>query len=316
MPIIPHAFSFFDSVGLLLRRDAGSFAETPLDWQMSLEEAQRYVEGIGQFVRDDRLHSNSVFASPLPVSLLGGDPLADLPALEAMLTSLTSYGLAAEVWTTGSWVVSEAQARDALSAVRAMVHALRVQTSFRLMEGAGARKVEMLLEAARTVGITVDIHCGVTPTIPLARELLALEVVNNGTSFIHTDAALDLLPADRWSVPDDGFFLSAPSRQRCAEKFGFFVAPGGPVYPCLAGVGNDALRIGDLSKQDVASIVSSVRGDEALIQLREHGPRGTDVALLSAEASKLSGRYADNCDFHRQVLAQAAAINSRVESAS
>src|SRR6266540_1510407 len=101
MPIIPHAHSFFDSVGLLLRRDADSSSPAPAEWEMGVEEAVRYVEAIGEFVAEDKRDGTNVFASPLAVGLLGGEPIAKPAALDMVLRCAGSHGLAVEVWTTG-----------------------------------------------------------------------------------------------------------------------------------------------------------------------------------------------------------------------
>ena len=304
MPIIPHAIWFFDSVGLLLRADANSSSPAPFEWEMDVEEAVRYIEAIGVYVASDRRDGGKIFASPLTVGLLGGEPLAQPAALNTLLDCVGSYSLAAEVWTTGAWIRDRAQAEEILTPLRKRVHALRLHTNARLISGPGGLQVETLLAAARAVGIMVDTHCAVAPGLPMPRKLLALETVNNNTSFIHFDPAYDVLTDSRAAQPEsDGeFFLSSPSRQRCAEKFGFYVAPGGTVYPCWAGVGYDALRIGDLSCDSVADIVHSATIEPGVVRLREHGPRHLYLELSREQMDAQSGRYADNCDFHRQLL--------------
>ena len=293
MPIIPHAHWFFDAAGLLLGEDTES-----AEWQMTVDEAVRYVEAIGEFAKVDRRERTGVFAAPLPVLLLGGEPISRFDALEVVLKSINAYGLAAEVSTTADWVRDRAQVVDVLTALRPRVYALRLCTDVNAISGEGGARVELLLDAARSVGIVVDIHCAVAPSLPVPRSLLALEVVNNNSSFIHFDAAYD---APRGEDPD-GFYLPVPSRQRCAEKFGFYVTPGGSVYPCLAGAGFAALRIGDLSREGVADIVRAATTDASVERLREQGPH---QLYLELPAEQRSGQYTDNCDFHRQLLRRA-----------
>ena len=89
MPIIPHAHWFFDVVGLLLRADDESS-----DWAMTAGEAVGYVDAIGGFVPADHRDRTGIFASPLPVLLLGGDPIGRLDDLDPILWRSNSFGLA------------------------------------------------------------------------------------------------------------------------------------------------------------------------------------------------------------------------------
>lgn len=305
MPVIPHATWFFDSVGLLLRADAASSSPASTTWEMDAAEAIGYIEAISEFARSENPRTS--FASPLTVALLGGEPIAHPAVLTRVLDCMSKCGLAAEIWTTGAWVQNRDQAEEILAPLQAYMHAIRLSTNSRLMTGVADIQVQNLLEAARALGIVVDIHCGVAPGLPIPRQLLSLEAINNNTSFIHFDPVYDVLSDRDRAASDGGSFISAPSRQRCAEKFGFYIAPGGAVYPCWAGVGYDALRIGDLSRESVAQIVRTATEDRGVTRLRERGPAHLHRERSAEAQAPVADRYLDNCDFHRQFLERAAA---------
>lgn len=293
MPVIPHAHWLFDSVGLLLRADAASFEETPAQWEMSSPEASRHIAAIGSFYRDDTSSGGDLLPHPLVCALMGAEALAEPEAVLALLDELVSYGMVGELTTTASWVVDRAGTDSVLGALTGRVHALRLQTSRSLLTAPALRQVETLLQSCREHGITVDVHAGVRPGRTLPRELLALEIINQAASFVHVDP--DYAGAVTGADDEPGTWLTGPTRMRCAEKFGFYVAPGGAVYPCLAGVGLPDLQIGNLIEQTVGEIVGSASVDAELARLRWDGPAHLDT-------DDRPGRYLDNCDFHRQLL--------------
>jgi hypothetical protein len=102
---------------------------------------------------------------------------------------------------------------------------------------------------------------------------------------------------------EEEFLLPEPSRLRCAEKFGFYVAPGGAVFPCSAGVGQPQLRIGQLGQDRAIDVIRAAATRPDLCQLRSRGPRPLyDRIVTSSAATSLRRGYLDPCDFHRHAL--------------
>jgi hypothetical protein len=302
MPVIPHAFHFFASAGLLLRTDAHAPVQTNVEWEMSLDEALGYVEKIGQVVVRE-VDGPRPLSCPCQISFFGGEPLTRPDDLERLLDRAIAFQMAGEVWTTAAWVRNYDQAYDTLKALHPKVHGLHVHANARLLDRVGLDRIEDLLNAAYAAAVPVHIRCGVGPGFPLPRALLALAPLSSDSSFVHaTHIYLDT-PPDRESNGGAGFYLQEPPRLRCAEKFGFLVLPGGDVFACVAGLGFEQLRLGNLAVQTAAEIVAGALARPDLCRLRASGVRHLfDRIAATFAAGLLRPGYLDPCDFHRHVL--------------
>jgi hypothetical protein len=310
VPVVPHAYHFFDSVGLLLRRDAEQAdprTGASAHWEMSPEEARGYIDAIGHYLASPET-ADVMLPSPTSMALLGGEPLAFPEQLQLLLERTAKHKIAVEVWSTPSWVRDKSHAVDVLTQASAHMHALRIHINRRLLDEAGSQRLEWLLDACRAVGVAIYIRCGVSANYPLPRELFAYEAVNSDSTF------LSVLPLRHDQLPvalatnDPGSSeatLSVVPRQRCAEKLGFFVAPGGDVFPCLAGVGVPQLRLGGLQNSSVAQIMATAKRSSVLMQLHACGPA---VLYDLPDPDDAGPRFVDACDFHRTRLLSAPAV--------
>jgi hypothetical protein len=307
LPVVPHAFSFFGSAALLLRADAHAPYQTDTEWEMSLDEALRYIEKIGA-VAGCEIEGSRPLPRPCSISFFGGEPLARPDDLERLLDTALEFRLAGEVWATPAWVESYDQAFELLQRLHPKIHGLYVHTNAKLIERCGMDLMENLLNAAHAAAVPVQIRCGVGPGFPLPRALLALEQISSDSSFVHvTYIYLDSAPSQQNGRDRDGhelgFYLPEPSRLRCAEKFGFMVMPGGDVYPCLAGLGLEQLRLGNLAEQTAEEVIVSAIMRPGLCRLRATGPRHLFDRIAASPAVKsLRSGYLDPCDFHRHAL--------------
>lgn len=267
---------------------------------MGVDEALTYVSSIGSVVLDG-VSETAMLPRPCLLSLLGGEPIVHPEALERLVAEAACYDMAIEVWTTGSWVGDYDETLTTLLHLKKGIQGLRIHLSARILEDVGLPRLERLLVAAEAARLPVWIRCATGPRMPFPREILALESLNSQTSFIHTFPTNE--PDDELGSAAAEFLLPTPSRMRCAAKFAFFVTPGGDAFPCLGGLGLDALRVGNLKLQPAAEIIAAIRDRTDLCALHRAGPGSLfDRLAASQVASSLRHGYLDPCDFHRHAL--------------
>jgi hypothetical protein len=224
--------------------------------------------------------------------------------LETLLEGATRNRMSAEVVTTVFWVDSQATAERVLERFRKRLHLLTIMTSRGEIDRHGIAAIDQLLQAARKVNLSIQIHVSVRPDEPFPKELLQLEVINCDTSVIRVEPVIGGSLPQGFEWPE-GYLLKEPPRYaRCAELMGFVIAADGDVYPCASGVGFPQLRLGNLQKQTVREIMRSAMAKADLGKLRNQGPffLYEDWRQSSAPVS-LPGGYLSSCDFHRQLLA-------------
>jgi hypothetical protein len=156
MPVIPHTFDFFSSAALLLRRDANAPLPSDDTWEMPLTEALHHVECIGEVVMSD--DGRGLLPRPCPLSLLGGEPLAHVSALEALLDRAIASGMGAEVWTTPAWVESYDHVVQLLTPLKPKLNGLLVHTNARMLDRVGIDRMEMLLAGAHAAYVPVSMR--------------------------------------------------------------------------------------------------------------------------------------------------------------
>jgi len=302
--IVPHSTSVFNAVTLCLRRD-GVISHLPqTDWQTSADRACDHLTKVGEFLRGDR--PDGVFPSPLELRIVGAEPFANVGALREILLCAQANKMIGHVWTTGRWATDEASTQAVLDRLTGLIHAVTLHTGAPAIDEIGIAPLERLIRVLRGNKLGTVIECAVGPNSRLPLELFALDIVNSTSSFIRiVPAAPD---ADAGTGPqqgDDDFFLPAPQQfDRCAERFSFTVLPNGDVYPCLKGIGFEAMMLGSLSRQSMTEIVDTAQQNTALARLRNEGPAHLFELARAAAPGIDDLRFADSCQLHTGLLAR------------
>jgi|RhiMetdeSRZDD1v2_1073273.scaffolds.fasta_scaffold89259_4 hypothetical protein len=304
MPLLPQTSAYFDGVRLYLRRDADQEQGFAADWEMGLEEACRYLDQLGEYFRSHQGKKPARFPSPVSLGVCGGEPFLRPNDLDRLLTCSQRNQLIAEVWTTAAWVETEESVFKMLHGFVGRIHAILIYTTRQIIDLIGLESIELLVAAARKLGLGFSIHCAIGPDTPFPRDLLTLESINCDTSILQVVPLSSLTDGTRPPDPCGSFLLEEPPlRRRCAELFSFLIAPGGDVYPCSRGLGLQALRLGSLRSETVEVIIQRTIENRALAKLRADGPYYLYRALkASKDGGLLYPGYVDSCHFHHHAL--------------
>ncbi len=226
MSILPHSLTFFESVGLLLRSDSETPDPSEVEWEMSASAAVRYVRAVGEFIDRNRNEPIRYFPRLTSVGLLGGEPLIHPAPLKNILDIAIGHTMAAEVWTSGSWVRSAQHEIDTIAPHKGRIHLLRLHTSAILAARIGMQRLEWLIEGAHAAGVAVRINCLVGSGLSFPRALLGLPTVNSNSSFLAISPMYPT-PAEQLSSRQGRSDVGGPivARRRCADKFGFLSVP-------------------------------------------------------------------------------------------
>jgi hypothetical protein len=303
MSILSTGPGYFNGVGLCLRRDAFPQADASAGWEMEAGEACGHLDAIGDFVKGTSPLRTSMLPENLVLYVLGGEPFSRLDDLERILAAGVRNQLTSEVATTAAWATDTARVKAALAQLHGKLASVQIFTTHALLARSGVEPIRRLMGEARAARLSVVLRCSVGPGAPFPRELLSLDEFNDEMTLLDV---MPLAPPKGQAAPpgDEAFLLpEVPVRRRCAEVFTFLVAPGGDVYPCLRGLGADALRLGSLRREAMSDIVARAAASAALGKLRAEGPRHLYDAVSGSPAKRLlhSG-YLDSCHFHNHAL--------------
>ena len=294
MPLNGARTTFFGSVALILG------PRTSRKWQMSAARACHYLDGIGEYLREDH---TSTLPNPTGLYISGAEPFSQLEDLEALLGCAARNKMASEVVTTVFWAESLTAAVEVLKRLRPHLHLLTIFINRADLTRFGVVFLENALLAARQLNLSFQIHVGLEPGQPFPREILGLEVVNCDTSVIRVEPTRGAVRQQGIEWPSEYLLTAPPRYARCAELMGFVVVPGGDVYPCAGGVGIKQLCLGNLETDTVATIAQKATARAELRQLRNQGPFFLyEESQRSPALTSPSPGYLSSCDFHRQWL--------------
>jgi len=300
--------AFFGSVALVLGQ------QSEQRWQIDVDRACDYVDRVAAFQQSDAPADTIAFTRPIGLHVSGAEPFAQTDDLERLLARATRHAMRAEVLTNACWVEDRAAADALVRRFGGKIHLLTILTGRKEIDRRGIATLEWLLLALRQANMSFQLLVGVGAGSPFPKELLGLEVVNCDTSVIRVEPLAYGANAG-WPAH---YLLTAPPRYaRCAELMGFVIAPGGEVYPCANGIGLAQLRLGNMQTQSVGEIVEGALAKADLHRLRDEGPYFLyDGLRRCRRAALLPREFVSSCDFHRQLLTNAAAAKLHVEDLS
>lgn len=302
-----HPTHWFHSLDLCLRFDIADRDAIPVDWEMDVSRACRYLDDVAAFVHQSAARDTAALATPVRVSLLGADAFFQPAALDRIVGAAHAHAMVVEVWTTAAWAVDADTVHTQLARFAKGADALQIYTTRTLLDQIGLDRIDWVVAEARRAQLGVSLRYAIAPDAPLAREIAALETFNADTGFLHVTPLARVIEGAAVLDPATPFLLTQPpAGRRCADLFALFVAPDGAVYPCARGVGARALRLGSLETQSVGDIVRAALAREDLERLRHDGPLPFyRAAQASSAAHRLSRGYVDSCHFHTHLLSDA-----------
>jgi hypothetical protein len=240
------------------------------------------------------------FPSALELRIVGAEPFARIEDLEKILRCGAANSLVGHIWTTGAWVTSAESAHAVLDRLSGTLHAITVRIDADELDELGLARCETLLGALREKRLGAVIECCVRPGSRLPLELLGSESVNNNSSFIRIVPVPGQAEAQ---ANGSDYFLAAPQPyDRCAERLSLAVLPDGDVYPCLRGIGIDAMKLGALSEQSAAEILHRAQNSQPLARLRSEGPAHLFKLAQAASEWTAETNFVDSCELHVRLL--------------
>jgi hypothetical protein len=299
--VVPHSTSLFNAITLCLRRDGVVSRRPEYGWEVEAETACEFIENIGGALRGGAIAG--CFPSALELRIVGAEPFAGIEDLEKILRCGAANNLVGHIWTTGAWVTSAELVRAVLDRLSDTMHTITLCIDADELDELGLGRCETLLNALREKRLGAVIECCVRPDSPLPLKLLGSESINNNSSFIRIVPAPG--KADARENPADYFLGTPQPYDRCAERLSFTVLPDGDVYPCLRGIGVDAMKLGSLSRQRAEEILHRARNSRPLARLRSEGPAHLFELARAAGEWTTETNFVDACELHVKLLAGA-----------
>lgn len=306
---IKHDKEYFTSIALKLRAGATNIVGGAT-WQMGVEEACGYLDALGGFFAAADGCGAGWMPRPTPLQIYGGEPFDAIEDLRTVLQTARRNAMVGEIWTVGAWAIDDEVVRERFDRIAGYVHALVVCVPPGPADESALERITRLMRESRQRDISVCLRCSTAPGAPVPREIFALDSVNERISFIIIGADYDAYDvAVRQGVKPEQLLSAPPRHRRCAELFQLVVLPGGDVYPCDAGAGLDALRLGSLHTASVDEIMARLRGDTDMSRLRDRGVYAVYRLLVDAGAPEnVCAPYVDACHFHRKLLSDPALV--------
>jgi hypothetical protein len=256
------------------------------------------IENVGDFLRSQAIAG--CFPTALELRIVGAEPFARTKDLEEILRCGAANNLIGHIWTTGAWATSAESVQAVLDPLSGAIHAITLRIDADELDELGLAPYETLLGVLREKRLGAVIECCVRPESRLLLELLGSENINNNSSFIR------IVPAPKQAetpANDSDYFLVAPQPyDRCAERLSLTILPDGDVYPCLRGIGIDAMKLGSLSRQSAREILRRARNSQPLARLRSEGPAHLFELARAADEWTAETNFVDSCELHVRLL--------------
>lgn len=134
--------------------------------------------------------------------------------LQQVLACALRNHMVGEVFTTGTWVESQAGVREVLARLTGTICALQICTSRELLDRVGSDRIKLLILEAQRAHLGVSIRCGIGPNSPLPRELLALEPISSDASILQVVPLANLTKGPQCLGRSAGYLMEAPSLRR------------------------------------------------------------------------------------------------------
>ena len=296
--VLPHSTSLFNAITLCLRRDGVISHRPEYCWEADPDTACDFIGQIGGFVRDAA--TAGFFPDAIELRIVGAEPFARVDALEKILRCGANNKLLGHVWTTGAWVTNTESVRAVLDRLSGTMHAITLHVGADSLEELGPAPFNTLLHAIRESRLGLVIECCVRPGSQLPLALLGSEIVNNNSTFIRIVPPTE--PTGKAATDSEYFLTAAQPYDRCAERFSLTLLPNGDVYPCLRGIGIEAMKLGSLSQQSAGHILRQARESALLARLRTEGPAHLfELAQAAGEWTADAG-FVDSCELHTNLL--------------
>jgi hypothetical protein len=296
--VLPHSTSLFNAITLCLRRDGVTSHRPEYSWEVEADAACDFIGQIGTFVRGAA--TAGLFPDVPELRIVGAEPFARVDTLEKILRCGANNKLLGHVWTTGAWVSNTESVRAVLDRLSGTMHAVTLHVGADSVEELGLAPFDTLLHAIRESRLGLVIECCVRQGSRLPLELLGSEIVNNNSTFIRIVPPTE--PTSEAANHSEYFLAAAQPYDRCAERFSLTLLPNGDVYPCLRGIGIEAMKLGSLSQQNAGDVLQRARESTSLARLRTEGPAHLfDLAQAAGEWCADAG-FVDSCQLHANLL--------------
>ncbi|MEA2664900.1 MAG: hypothetical protein QOI11_1844 [Candidatus Eremiobacteraeota bacterium] len=239
------------------------------------------------------------------VALTGGEPFLDRTRLQTIVRHAHARGLSVSVTTNGYWARDPEHAARLLRALQDDgLRCISISVSQFHLPFTSAERLRCAAEAAWNVGLTTRINCIYTNSFTvddatsLFGELAAkLEVV-----------AIPCIPAGRaaLAVAPADFPVRADAVQgSCAKHFTkLAVSTTGDVYPCCSPGGfTEALRLGNICRDDVSTLHERAERSTLLRTLNDVGPEFfMPFVAEQLRHDALVGPFVDQCHLCHTIL--------------
>lgn len=295
---------YFTSVGLFIEDPRSRLPGSEIRYEdMPVEEAEHHLAAIGDYLLSRDGADSPLLPRPTSLQFFLHESFTDIERLSRLLRAAYDHTFVPEVTTTAEWATCDELALRTLEPMRGLINPLTILVATKPDEEPKFDRIEILLNAARNLGIQVTINCGVGPGYSFHKRLFGMEAVNARCVIVRSL----LRVSESASQEDKEQFQrpGIPKRRRCLELMGFLVARGGDVYPCARLIGHQSYCMGNLYHDSVERIHENLAADAHIRALRDNGPYSLYEACSSSPGQALlRDRYYDACDFHLHALTE------------